>query len=88
MPTAALVSMNDGGITATATPLPAERLLSLRPQQPDAPMKVIGPLVGHERFELWFWGWGVGACPHEWGLLADRRAACRPPGELASQDDL
>ena len=28
-------------------------------------MKVIGPLVGHGRFELWCWGWGVGACPHE-----------------------
>lgn len=28
-------------------------------------MKVIGPLVGHGLFELWCWGWGVGACPHE-----------------------
>ena len=32
-------------------------------------MKVIGPLVGHDRFKLWFWGWGVGACPHEWVYL-------------------
>lgn len=56
---------NDCGIEATATPLPAEHLLSLGPQQPDAPMKVIGPLVGHGRFELGCWGWGVGACPHE-----------------------
>ena len=56
---------NDCCIEATATPLPAEHLLSLGPQQPDAPMKVIGPLVGHGWFKLWFVGWGVGACPHE-----------------------
>lgn len=33
-------------------PLPAEP--SLRPLLLDAPMKVIGPLVGHDRFKLGF----------------------------------
>ena len=65
MLTVAAVLRNDCGIEATATPRPAERLLSLRPQLPDAPMKVIGPLVGHDRFELGCCGWGVGARPHE-----------------------
>ncbi|MNH76143.1 hypothetical protein D3C73_284070 [compost metagenome] len=46
-----------------SAPLPAEP--SLRPLLPDAPMKVIGPLVGHGWFKLGFVGWGVGACPHE-----------------------
>lgn len=65
MATAAVVRMDDCGITATATPLPAER--SLRPLLLDAPMKLIGPLVGHGWFKLGFVGWGVGACPHEGG---------------------
>ena len=44
-------------------PLSAER--SLRPLSLDAPMKLIGPLVGHGWFKLGFVGRGVGACPHE-----------------------
>lgn len=47
-------------------PLPAEP--SLRPLLPDAPMKVIGPFMGHGWFKLVFVGWGVGACPHERGF--------------------
>ena len=85
--------MDDCGITATATPLPAEP--SLRPLPLDAPMKLIGPLVGHGWFKLGFVGWGVGACPHEgvnlltggrlaalqgqaFSLLLWRRPACWP----------
>jgi len=32
-------------------------------------MKLIGPFMGHGWFELWFLGWGVGACPHEGSYL-------------------
>lgn len=78
MPLAAMWWPCDSGFKTTSTPHPAKRLFSLRPLERDAPLKFVGPLVGHGWFKLGFWVSGVGACPHEGGYHADRRAACRP----------